>query len=694
MEGRPLETALSLGEAAEGGVVFATMLPNLSASLRSLPSSCLTLVLSVVTWTSAALASCEEALIDLGTPISAVVIADAAYGLGPEGEPYLYVLVKGPPALFNVIDVRTSKRVFAQPLPNTKMSWGMAVGPDDAVYIATSMQGKMYRWKPGAAAVEDLGVMISGETHLWTIAIARDGTVYSGTYPGGRAFAYDPATGVVRDFGQIAEGAAYARAIAVSEQHLFVGTGARTGRIFQIDRKTGDKTEIPLPPDVHPTLIMNLAFREGLLFTSVKTQDGYLVYDTEAKNWSHHRLTLPSPAGPDGKLYSLSGSLYVFDPETGDWTSTGFRPRGGGARSYGWLALGDSDFPGQSLVSTDMRGGYWMYNPQTGKGKSLTADVQASPVPIRSIEAGPDGRVYIGGYLSPGAAAAYDPASGTLVRLPGMGQIEGWGAHGEELLIGVYPRAEIFRCDPREPWNYGKNPRKLFEIGQQQDRPFAFASNGRQVAIGTVPEAGQLGGALTVADLESGDRQTFRNVVQDQSIISLVFHEQSGLLAGGSSISCGLGIEPAAKEGTLFLWDIEAGEKIWSGTPVPGQMGVTGLTAGPSGILWGITGQFLFRFDPEQLRVIDVINLFPDETLSDPATEWVNGYLNLHSDGYWYGLARSRVFRLDPRSMKSEELIRHAAYFAQDENGDILFARNQRLLRLPYAVLSASRKRK
>src|SRR5690606_41691664 len=103
-----------------------------------------------------------------------------------------------------------------------------------------------------------------------------------------------------------------------------------------------------------------------------------------------------------------------------------------------------------------MRGGYWMYNPQTGKGKSLTADVQASPVPIRSIEAGPDGRVYIGGYLSPGAAAAYAPASGTLVRLPGMGRIEGWGAHGEVLLIGVYHRAEIYPCEPSAHGNHCK----------------------------------------------------------------------------------------------------------------------------------------------------------------------------------------------------------------------------------------------
>src|SRR5690606_16294958 len=118
----------------------------------------------------------------------AVVIADAAYGPGEKGEPLMYVLGKGPPALFNVIDVRTGERVFEQALPGTKMSWGMDVAPDGAVYIATNTRGRLYRWKPGAPAVEDLGQMIEGETHLWELAVASDGRVYSGTYPGGRAF--------------------------------------------------------------------------------------------------------------------------------------------------------------------------------------------------------------------------------------------------------------------------------------------------------------------------------------------------------------------------------------------------------------------------------------------------------------------------------------------------------------------------
>lgn len=657
---------------------------SLFCSLRSLCSLALLLSSPVFGIASAY----EERLIDMGEPISAVVIGDAAYGPGPEGEPWMYVLVKGPAALFNAFDVRTGERVFSQPLPDTKMSWGMEVAPDGAVYIATNTQGKLFRWHPGADAVEDLGVMISGETHLWEIAIAGDGLVYSGTYPGGRAFEYNPATGSVRDFGRVAEGADYARGIAVSDDSLFVGTGATRGRILQIDRQSGKETEIPLPPDATATMVGNLRYRNGLLYTSVKVGREFLVYDTVRKEWQRQRLTLPSTAGPDGQLYALSGSLYSFDRDAGEWTSTGFRPDRGGARSYGWLDLDDDAFPGLTLVSTDMRGRYWLYNPATGRGSRKTADAQASPVPLRSIFTGPDKQVYIGGYLSPGAAAVYDPENQNLTRLAGISQVEGWGAHGDEIFIGVYPSAKIYRYNPQRAWDFGRNPKHLFDIGEDQDRPFAFASNGRHVAIGTVPKAGQLGGALTLLDTTTGKWKTFRDAVPDQSIVSLVFHEPSGLLIGGSSISCGLGVEPTAKEGILFLWDIEQQKKVWSGTPVPGQMGVTGLTVDDDGTVWGVTGQHLFRFDPASRKILRTANLLPDEKINDPTTEWVNGSLHFHTDDKLYGQARSRIFRMAPVTWEVKELLQRTSYFAQDHKGDILFGRNQQtLFRLPFSAL-------
>lgn len=628
----------------------------------------------------------EEHLIEMGEPIASVVIADAAYGHGPEGEPFMYVLVKGPPALFNVFDVRTGERVFDEPLPNTKMSWGMQVAPDGAVYLATNTQGKLFRWRPGAKKVDDLGTMIPGETHLWELAIAEDGLIYSGTYPGGRAFEYNPKTGALRDFGRMAEGADYARGIAVSDRFLFVGTGARVGQLFQIDRQSGEKTEVPLPAGTDATLIGNLRYRDGLLFTPLKVDGQFLVYDVRGEEWQRHSLTLPSKAGPDGKLYAMSGGVYRYEASGDSWESTGFRPASGGPRSYGWLNLGDPGFPGLTLVSTDMRGKYWLYNPATNRGENKTADAQPSPVPLRSSFTGPDGRVYVGGYLSPGAAAAYDPDTKEITLLPGISQVEGWGAHGKEMFIGVYPGAKIYGYDPNKPWDFGKNPAHRFDIDQQQDRPFAFASDGRHVAIGTVPKAGQLGGALTVLDTASGARETFRHPVPDQSVVSLVFHEPTGLFVGGSSISCGLGAEPAATEGMLFLWDVGKRENIWSATPVPGQMGVTGLTADDDGMVWGVSGQYLFRFDPETRKILRVKNLFPNGEIKDPATEWVNGYLNFHNDGNLYGMARSRIFRLSPATWEVEELLHPASYFAQDKLGDILFARNQQtLFRLPFS---------
>src|SRR5690606_19046910 len=111
-------------------------------------------------------------------------------------------------------------------------------------------------------------------------------------------------------------------------------------------------------------------------------------------------------------------------------------------------------------------------------------------------------------------------------------QVEGMTSHGTDLMLGVYPGAKIYRYDTTQEWQAGTNPGTPVAIGNSQDRPVALTPAGDLTAIGSVPDYGHLGGALTLLDRTTGETTSYRNVVQDQSIVTLLHRD--GKIYGGS----------------------------------------------------------------------------------------------------------------------------------------------------------------
>jgi hypothetical protein len=621
----------------------------------------------------------EEALRDLGQPITSITVADVAYGQGADGKALLYLVVRGSPARLNVIDVLTGERVGAYPIDGAIISWGAVTAPDGVLYIGSQRAGNFYRYRPGSDAVENLGVAIEGESHHWGLAVDAQGRVYGGTYPGGKVFRFDPATEQFRHYGRLAEGEDYVRSVAYGDDGMiYAGTGARSGKLFRIDPESGESTEIALPEEAGSVdSVYELSSAGGLVFAFVTPARRTYVYSIAEAQWVDE-LAIASPLGPDGKVYYLSGRmLWTYDPQTRERSETGFAPRAGGGKGFGWLDLGDREWPGLSLVSSDMRGRYYIYNPHRQEGTVNVARAEAQGVPVRSLYAASDGRIWIGGYLSPGMAMIYDPQRDEFEQKGGVSQIEAFCEHDGIMYIGVYPRANIYAYDLAQEWQWGQNPRLLFNlVEQRQDRPFAFTPAGEVMAIGTVPAAGSLGGAITIYDPREDSHEVFSDIVENQSVSSLIYHD--GMLIGGTTVSGGLGISPTAEEGRLFVWDMEGREKVWEGVPVPGERHVTGLIVDPDGLILGVAGRHLFQFDPATREVVRTKDLLPGEEVREPATVWVNGVLNFH-EGMLYGRAMGRIFRLDPQTWESEVLVERTSYFAQDPQGRIYFSRGETL---------------
>ncbi|MCT2583093.1 hypothetical protein [Actinophytocola gossypii] len=623
-------------------------------------------------------------------PLASVTAPGSALGHGPDGQPWLYLVSSGSPAVLSVVDARTGEREHEFPLPGASGSWAVASAPNGDVYVGSYSEGRLYRWTPGADAVEDLGQQIPGETFIWSLDIDEDGRVYGGTGQfDAHAFRFDPATGDTTDLGALGAGQEnlLARSIAVGGGTVYVGTGAHP-RLVEIDADTGDRREVPLPePARELDYVYDLDLRGDLLFVRA-SPDGsprpLHVYDVVAGEWidtvpGAHGLTV-SPVAPDERsvYFTKDGALHRYDLSTRTWSSTGVTGVGD-VRGFGFLELGQDGRPGASLVGLDHQGRYFVYSPGTGAVEHRVADAVAAPAPIRSITEGPDGLLYAGSFLA-GGLAGYDPETGEKRGFaPEVGQAEGMTTHDGALWIGTYPGGDIYRYDPDRPAEPGANPRHMLSLYDLhgQSRPFALSSAGRYLAIGTVARNGGAGGGLTLLDPDTGEHW-FTDVVPGHSVVSLAFRD--GVLYGGTSVYGGAGgPRPTDPDAVVFAYDVERREKLWQVAPVPGEGALGELAFDNDGKLWSHTPVTVFRLDPGTRRVEAVRN-YGEYPWDEVDHAWVGSRLWIDPyDGLPHVVTQRSMYKIDPTTLDRARWFRPVSYGFLHNNGNIYLARDPRV---------------
>ncbi|GIL28112.1 hypothetical protein NUM_33660 [Actinocatenispora comari] len=617
----------------------------------------------------------------LGEPLHNLAVYGAAFGSAADGHDYGYLVTRGNPGALNVVDTGTGALTASFELPGATGSWGGTVVDDGTVYLAAD--AKLFRYRPGADHVEDLGVPLPGETTGWRAA--TDGRrVFVGTYPGGKLYSYDHVTGRLRDYGQVSAGEQYVRSVAVARGKVYAGLGT-TAKLVQVDIETGARQEIPLPERYRSeTFVYDLNAAHGHVVARVANSNRMLVYDLGTGRWvadlgTGKGVDASPPDSADNVYYVAGdGRLTSYNLRTGAVRATGLAGMGS-ARGFGWTHLDTTEFPGRTLVTADFSAHLTYYNPTTGASKVVSTPVPGRPAQLQTLHTGPDGRIYASAYPS-GGLTAYDPATGTFQENPVIGQVEGFGNWRGKVYAGVYPGAHLYEFDPSSPVVKGSNPREFTALtADHQDRPFAITGAGDRLAVGTIPEYGQLGGALALVDPATGDKSVYRNVVPDQSVSALAY--TGGLIYGGTSVWGGLGSTPTQTEAKLFAFDPATGTKVWEGVPVPGEKAITKLIVGPDGHLWGGTSGSLFEFDPVSRTVLRTIEIVPFDWNVDHV--WRSVHLAFAPDGSLCGNFRATIACVDTATGSVQTLVTDADdVWTMGSDGTIYFGRGSELYQL------------
>lgn len=617
--------------------------------------------------------------VSIGSPIENVAVFDATFGK-EDGRDVMYTTVTGKPAIFQVVDLVSKEVLRKYRLEGTESSWTHITLPDGTVYVGGN--GKLYTYSPATKELRDLGGI--GESVVYGLTYDEQGRVYFGSYPNAKVGRYDPSTGEMKDYGNVMPGQSYTRATAYHNGYLYAGIGIQ-GSLVKVDVDTGEKEQIPLPTyggAVQTAQVYQLDAAGKYIVAGLSGgNNALLFYDTEAGDWSDTyfldnkgiRLSAGEPGS--NKVYFVQNNrLMELDLITMDAVDTGIE-YSTYLRNTAWVEMpNDPELPGKSLATIMWSGAVAYMNLETKKVKSVTYPFSGNPIPIQTLEKGPDGKLYMSGYPG-GKGAAYSPISGEIETFS-LGQAEGMAALGDKMYFGIYPGGYIWELDVNQPIQGGINPKEIYKI-PHQDRPFAMTPGEGKLFIGTIPDYGELGGSLTVYDPSLGPENGFtvyEDVVHNQSIVSLAVRD--GKLYGSTTVAGGLGIDPTETAAKIFVWDIASGRKLQEFVPaIPGASiqpaMISGLSFGPDGLLWAAADGLIFAMDPETMGIVKSANIYP--SVSNYG-RWRPVHIRWSEDGYMVTTLAGRITVIDPNDPESAISLSSTQLMTLGEDGNIYYA--------------------
>jgi outer membrane protein assembly factor BamB len=487
--------------------------------------------------------------------------------------------------------------------PQGPGAWAFIAGPDEKIYLGTWDGALILRFDPRQSqkGIEVVGKPSSTEDYLWQFDVGKDGKLYACTYPNAKLVSYDPATGKMEDLGRLHPDEMYARNLAVGPNgKVYIGIGTAKGDLVVFDPAT--RTHRSILPKDHPAA-------PGASTAIVSRRSDGRIY---AAFGSHllrvdDEVVTPVPAAPDVPLPKLRDGREV-------------------------TAFG--------------RGSFSVRDPRTRKVVERTFKYAGAGDLIFVMGVGPGGAIY-GGTALPNEIFRYDPQTGRSEHLGGMpsGEVYSMLEHDRKLYLCYYGGAVMNLYDPAKPfWKFGAgadcNPITFGGVGDGHLRPRAMIRGpGRLIYIGSEPPYGQLGGALGVWDPQRNKTiENYRNLITNQSIVSLAYEPRSGLIFGASANWGGGGTHPTEAEARFFAFDPKQKRKVFDAALVSGAVSYP-ATVAADGKVFTTVGARLFTFDPLQMRVV--------RTNSLPGAQ-VQIALGQHRSGLLVGLTGRAVYAFDP----------------------------------------------
>lgn len=433
------------------------------------------------------------------------------------------------------VDLKTGKSAVLDltslGVSNPTLLW--KIPRKDKLLAFTGLPPRFLEIDPEALTFREVSPPLDQDTYWIKGTADAAGTVFVGLFPRARLVSYDARSGKFRDYGTIAEDKrqSYLNSPVVSMDGatVYCPVGLWRSELWAVDAASGEKKQI-LPEE---------SVVEG--------------------------GTVSLFRGVDGEVY---GKL------------------GGGAKSTQFVCRPDrielvEETPSEDLSAVTFEGRTYLTILPDGRLESVGADgvksrlqtdYDGAGAEIFSLPVIIDGKL-LGSTIKTAALFAVDLRTGKIEnhgkKSSGNVQIYDILPWGEELILSSYTGGYIDRLP-----GLSAEPERLAQLSRppwEQERPvqMALGADGA-VYIATIPIKGQLGGTLTRLEPETKKMEVHRNIIPNQSILSVAALPDSPLLVGASGIQGGSSAVPSEKEAWIFFWDTAKREIVHRARPIPG----------------------------------------------------------------------------------------------------------------------------
>jgi streptogramin lyase len=571
-------------------------------------------------------------------------------------------------------------------------SWGIIQGQDGNLYLGSYNEGTLLCLNPRTGQWLPLPQLPEAFRKknfvVCDLAQATDGKIYYGTVPGCHLVCYDPHTRKIHDLGRVANDEDYARWLAVTPSGIvIISVGSRSCRFIAYDPHTRKFSTLTPAAYRRPGLIAPP--RVSADYIVEPTPDSLLVFDIRTLKLLHV-FQVANVSGFNIAGFNFIDSTHLVY-ESGDREFKLLDLRTGKETAYAKLPFTlrlDRWYPtpGGNLLGLREQS-YIDFNPRTEKAVRHRIPADGLGQNILWLRSFPNGQIY-GGPTHGQTFFSYDPR---IHRLRSYGQvIDGGGeiyyaVHYQGRLYSIsYVEATLAVFDPTKPWNQGdrpdSNPRQILSVPQDQYRPEGgiHLGPGAKMYIGTQPDYGMLGGALSVFDPNTEKIQVYRNLIPNEESSAVGVDRR--YVYCGTDVGGGGGSKPLARESHFFVWDpvenkiifdqpLDTTDSLGSiaaarghayfvlkdklmdydssrrtlkaiySFALPRPVPLEGLKAAKDGTIWGLLDHELAHIDPAKRKV----DFFPQT-----AGKAING-LTIGANGAVYFGSHSDVWIYHPR---------------------------------------------
>lgn len=548
-------------------------------------------------------------------------------------------------------------------LPAGIGSWGILGGQDGRIYLGSYNEGKLLcfdpkteLWVPLPQASKEFR---KNEFIICDLAQAPNGDIYYGTYPGAHLVRYDPHAGTVTDLGRAADENYLRQVTPTPWGTVLASVGTRKSRIVAYDVKTSKFNEIE-PPEYLNSGVMTRPFVAGRFVVQPQAEN-VLVYNGPTLKFLH-AFPLHHASGftllDDGHLlYQEGNAMYSLDIQSGAKKLYADAPSN--ISNGRWYLAHGGNFVGLRVQS------YTYLDVAHKHSETHRIPVDGLGQEVFWLRSMPDGSIYGGPGLGQ-TMFSYNPDNRKLTSydqvIDQSGEIYYGVPYRGKLYTISYVEATLAVFDPSQPWSQGtertSNPRTLLRIPEEQYRPVGGIHVGPdgKFYIGTQPDYGLVGGALSVYDPATEKLEVYRNIIPNEEIGAIATDDRFVYCA--SDPGGGGGSNPVASGNHFFVWDPQSKKIVFDRTFTSGRS--IGAIATLHGHAYFFQDKSLMDYNRAD-GTLTPIDIFKDMTgmhantnTLDSSWEVPSESLQATKDGTLWGIIGGKLAHFDPAARTAE----------------------------------------